>query len=393
MADVSQIYDTVNLAANLTLGKQAIVAVNTATFVSLGEQLDELNLRDQFNGVLYDVIGRTVTAAMRSLDDDNNDGMILDGFTWGTIYRKLYVDTPEAIENPAYEIGKPNFTAKYAPIYKPIIKQYLFSKMGTFEVGVSIPDDLYESAFNNETEMAVLIAAILLAQQNRYKMAIADLKRLCRATFIANVINAKDVRGVDLLLMYNQLKSTTLTPEQALLNSDFLLWSAMTITQYSKRFADPSVIYNQAGNMRRTPKEYQVLTLLENYVSALQYQTKSNVYHEEFVSLPHYNEVNYWQGTGTSYTFKDASTVSIEIEGTTAEGQATTTDLTYSYVIGLLYDIEAMGVTITKEKDKSQYYPHEEFTNHWKKATKGFFNDYSENGIVFYLNGTAPTAN
>ena len=241
--------------------------------------------------------------------------------------------------------------------------------------------------------MAVLIAAILLAQQNRYKMAIADLKRLCRATFIANVINAKDVRGVDLLLMYNQLKSTTLTPEQALLNSDFLLWSAMTITQYSKRFADPSVIYNQAGNMRRTPKEYQVLTLLENYVSALQYQTKSNVYHEEFVSLPHYNEVNYWQGTGTSYTFKDASTVSIEIEGTTAEGQATTTDLTYSYVIGLLYDIEAMGVTITKEKDKSQYYPHEEFTNHWKKATKGFFNDYSENGIVFYLNGTAPTAN
>lgn len=388
MANTQQIYDIVNLAANMVLGKKAITAVNTTSFVSLGDQLEETEMRDAFNGVLYDVIMRTVIATMRPMEDDEADGMVYDGFSYGAILQKLYVDVPDAIENPAYKIGEANYQPKYAPIYKPIIKQYLFHRSGTFEFGVSIPDDLYDTAFHSEQEMAVLISAILMAQQNKYKLALADLKRLCRATFIANILNIKDARAVNLLELYNTAHGTTLTPENALLNSDFLLWSAMTINQYSKRLVDPSVIYNSAGNMRRTPKQYQVLTLLENYVSALQYQTKSNVYHDQFVELPHYNEVNFWQGTGQTYAFKDASTVSIEIEGTNSSGQPATTDLTFPYVIGVLYDIEAMGVTIMKEKDKTAYYPEHEFTNHWKKATRGYFNDLSENGIVFYMAST-----
>lgn len=393
MAEVTQIYDIVNVAAEMVLGEKAITAVNTTSFVSLGEQLEKLNMRDKFNNALHDVIGRTQIATTRSTKDDNADGMFKDGFTWGTILRKLYVDIGDAMENPAFEIGDSNFTPKYAPIYKPTIKQYFFTKTGTFEYGVSIPDDLYDSAFHSEEEMAVLIAAILQALQNSFDRAIRNLKRLCRATYIANVLNNKDVRGVDLLNGtggYNTIKGKSLTPEEAILDVDFGIWSAMTISQYSNWLEDESAIYNLAGNIRRTPKDYQVLTLLSNYSTALRYITKSNVFHEEFVTLPYFNEVNFWQGIGTTHSFKDVSTVSIEIEGTNSDGQPTTTDLTYPYVIGFIYDIEAMGVTISKEKDKSQYYPHEEFTNHWKKAHKGFFNDMSENAIVFYMSETTP---
>lgn len=393
MAEVAQIYDIVNVTAEMVLGEKAITAVNTSTFVSLGEQLDELNMKDKFNNTLNDVIGRTQIATTRSTEDDNTDGMFVDGFTWGTILRKLYVDVGDATENPAFEIGKSDFKAEYAPIYKPDIKQYFFTKTGTYEYGVSIPDDLYDSAFHSETEMAVLISAILQALQNAFNRAIRNLKRLCRATYIANVLNSKDVRGVDLLngtAGYNTVKGTTLSPEQAMLNDDFNIWSAMRISQFSNWLEDENAIYNLAGNIRRTPKDYQVLTLLSDYTTALKYMTKSNVFHEEFVTLPHYNEVNFWQGIGTAHSFKDVSTVSIEIDGKTAEGQATTTDLTYPYVIGILYDIEAMGVTISKQKDKSQYYPHEEYTNHWKKGQTGFFNDMSENAIVFYMSETKP---
>lgn len=377
--DVKQIYDIVNVAAQMTLGQTALVAVDTSSFVSLGEQLDESKMTDMFNRTLTDVIGRTVIS-QRALEDGDADGMVRDGFEYGAILRKLYVDVPEATENPAYQIGDDDFEAKYAPIYKPTIKQYLFSKTGTFEMGVSIPDDLWDSAFHSESEMAVLISAIHLALQNRFAIAMRNLKRLCRATFIANILNSGGFRAVNLLAEYNASTGSSLTVDSALGDENFLRWSSMTITQYSKRMTDESILFNAAGNLRHTPRDLQVLTLLENYATAVQYNMLSNVFHNELVSLPRYNEVNFWQGTGTAYSFKDASTVSIKV--TTDSGSA---DITFPYVLGVLYDIEAMGVTIDKLRDKVQYYPHEEFTNYWKKATRGYFNDFSENGVVFYM--------
>lgn len=379
MADVKQIYDIVNLAASMSLGKSAIVAIDTSSFVSLGEQLEDLNKKDMFNNVLNDVLGRTVIAS-REYNSAEDDGMVMDGFTYGTILRKLYVDVPGAIENPAYEIGKEGFVAEYAPIYKPTIKQYLFSKAGTFEMGVSIPDDLYDSAFHSEQEMGILISAIMLALENRYTIAISDLKRLCRATYIANVLNLGGVRAVNLLSEYNTLTNESLTFAGALRNSEFLIWASMTISQYTERLADMSTLYNAAGNLRHTPRDLQVLTVLDNFDKAIRYNMRSGVYHEDLVTMPRYNTVNFWQGTGTSYDIADTSKVSIKIETTSGES-----DLTYSGVMAILYDIEAMGVTIDKPRSKSQYYPHEEFTNHWKKATKGYFCDLSENAVVFYM--------
>lgn len=390
MADVKQIYDIVNVAANMVLGKSAIVAVDTSSFVSLGEQLTaDSKIKDMFTGALTDVIGRTIVS-IRPFEDDSVDGMVRDGFTYGMILRKIYVDVPDAMKNPAYEVGKSDFSAEYLPINKPTVKEYLFSKTGTFEMGVTIPDDLWDSAFHSESEVGILISGIYVALDNRYKLALINLKRLCRATYMANVINSGGVRAVDLLNSFNDQHSDAklTSQEDALKNDEFLKWSSMAITQYTKRFRDMSTIFNQAGNLRHTPTDFQVLTLLENYASAVRYNLQSDIYHEELVALPRYNEVNFWQGTGTTYSFKDASTVSIKV--TTESG---TSNLTFPYVLGVLHDIEAMGVTIDKLRDKKQYYPHEEVTNYWKKATRGYFCDMSENGVVFYLGApkTDPT--
>lgn len=388
MADVKQIYDVVNVVASMVLGKKAITVVDTTSFVSLGDQLESLDKRDMFNKTLNDVIGRTVISSRNFVFSDA-DGMVMDGFTYGTILRKLYVDVPDATENEAYKIGEEGYEAKYAPIYKPTIKQYMFAKTGTFSLGVSVPDDLYDSAFHNESEMAILISAIQVALNNKYSLALQNLKRLCRATYMGNVIYRGGVNAVDLLTQYNTANSTTLTPDTALKSVEFLTWASMTIEQYTKRMADPTTIYNSAGNMHQTPKDLQVLTLLENFTSAVKFNLRSNIYHEELVSLPRYNEVNFWQGTGLNYTFEDTSKIAIKVSEMGSDGTVTTKDFTQSYVIGILYDIEAMGVCIDKLRDKSQYYPNEEFTNYWKKATKGFFNDLSENAVVFYLGTTS----
>ena len=50
-----------------------------------------------------------------------------------------------------------------------------------------------------------------------------------------------------------------------------------------------------------------------------------------------------------------------------------------------MYDRDAMGVTITKRNGTTERNNHDEYTNYYNKATYGYFNDMSENGIVFYI--------
>ena len=54
-------------------------------------------------------------------------------------------------------------------------------------------------------------------------------------------------------------------------------------------------------------------------------------------------------------------------------------------IVACIYDRDAMGVTIDKRRTKSIYNPKDEYTNYFMKAEMGFYNDLSENGVVFYL--------
>ena len=51
----------------------------------------------------------------------------------------------------------------------------------------------------------------------------------------------------------------------------------------------------------------------------------------------------------------------------------------------MIYDYEAMGVTLNERRSTSERNNHDEYTNYYNKANIGYFNDMSENGIVFYL--------
>ena len=39
---------------------------------------------------------------------------------------------------------------------------------------------------------------------------------------------------------------------------------------------------------------------------------ESDTYHNELVKLPRYEEVNYWQASGTGFSFEDVSTIDIQ---------------------------------------------------------------------------------
>ena len=379
MSTVNQIFNIVNDVAKQTFGEKAISVVDTSTLVALGDAVlrsDENT--ENFTNTLVDRIGRTVFST-RAYTTDNAEGMVREPFEYGCILQKIYVDLPDAKENNSWEIGKGNYTPTFAPVIKPTLKQKLFNKQTTWEIDVTIPDFMLRTAFTSATEMAVLIDAIFTSMENMMQIALENNKNLTRANFIASKLHSnKPCGAINLLHLYNTLTSQTLTVDACMRDLGFLKWSTQQINLWAKRLSKMSTLFNDEGYKRFTPQSDLIVNVLQDYDSAINSYLQSDTYHNEMTKIASsYSTVPYWQGSGLNYTFEDTSKIDVKIDETTT--------ITETGIIAVLYDRDAMGVTITERRGTTQRNNKDEYTDYFNKATYGYFNDLSENGIVFYV--------
>ena len=377
MSKVSQIYDLVNQTAKESMGENAITVKDVSSLIALGDSVLSSNTdTENFLNTLVDRIARTVFS-VRQYESDS-EGMVRHPFEFGCIVQKIYVDLPEAKKNDAWEIGKGDYTPKFAPVIKPTAKQKLFNGITTWEVDVTIPDFMFRTAFTNETSMATFIDAIFTAMDNMMTLALENNANLTRASFIARKIKGgKPCGAINLLHEYNTITNAGLTVEGALMNAEFLAWASRSINLWVKRMSKMSTLFNEEGYKRHTPKDKLVVNLLQDFTSACDTFLGANTFHDELVKLPMYDSVAYWQGAGESFDFNDTSAINIKLDESNT--------ISKKGIIGVIYDYEAMGVTLNERRSTSERNNHDEYTNYYNKANIGYFNDMSENGIVFYL--------
>lgn len=379
MSTVNQIFNIVNDTAKQTFGENAITVVDTSTLVAMGnEVLKSDENMENFTNALVDRIGKTIFS-IRTYTTDNAEGMIREPFEYGCILQKIYVDLPDAKENNSWEIGKDSYTPTFAPVIKPKLKQKLFNKQTTWEIDVTIPDFMFRTAFTSATEMAVLIDAIFTAMENMMQIALENNKNLTRAHFIASKLHSnKPCGAINLLHSYNTLTNQTLTVDACMRDLGFLKWSTQQINLWAKRISKMSTLFNDEGYKRFTPQSDLVVNVLQDYDSAVNSYLQSDTYHNEMTKIASsYSTVPYWQGSGVNYKFEDTSKIIVKINEETT--------ITESGILAVVYDRDAMGVTITERRGATQRNYKDEYTDYFNKATYGYFNDLSENGIVFYV--------
>ena len=377
MSDVIQIYTILNDAAKQSLGSEAIAVVDTQSFISLGDKVLKSDTdTENFLSKLTDRIAKTVYLVRNYTGINKN--LMREPFDYGVIVQKIHVEMPEAKENNAWKIGEQGYTPTYAPVIKPTVSQKLFNKLSTWEIDVTIPDFMLKTAFLNESSMATFIDAIFTAMNNAMVMCADNNANLIRANFIGNKIHsAKPTQAINLLSQYNTLTNANLTVASCLRDVDFLKWATMQISLWTKRMRVMSKLFNEDNNSKFTSGEYLVLDVLQDFASSTATFLQSDTYHKELVALPMYNEVPYWQGSGTSFAFADTSKISVKIDGTN--------EVTQGGIIAVAYDYNAIGTTINEPRSTTERNNKDEYTNYYNKATIGCFNDLGENGIVFYI--------
>ena len=379
----------VNDAAKEALGSQAITVKDTTTLVSLGDQvLSSDATRDLYLGKLCDRIGRTAIAIRAYSAQTRN--VKRDELDWGLFYQKISYKKREAVKNPSYD-----FATQADPFgVKPQteVVQKLFAVMGTWSYEDVIPDGQLFTAFTSASAMGAFISGIYTNIDNSLAIDEEDLANLAVNTYMAGAL--KSTQGAqhrNLLAEYNTaIKAnggTALTVATALKSADFLKFASREIKTVVGNMKKMSTVYNGEGIPRHTPEDKMVVEVLGQFASATATYLESDTYHKELVALPRYEEVAYWQGSGTSFAFEDVSSIDVQnekVNGGVAVKQ--------SGIIAFVHDYDAVASFINKPRRSSIYNPRAEVTNVFYKATKGYGVDLSENGVVFYISDAEEAA-
>ena len=123
--------------------------------------------------------------------------------------------------------------------------------------------------------------------------------------------------------------------------------------------------------------DYLHVGLLSDFAKAADAYLQSDTYHNEFTKLPNAETVPYWQASGTSYDFDSVSKIDVKT--------ASNNTVSQTGILGVMFDRDALGVTNLDRRVTTNYNPKAEFYSNWYKFDAGYFNDLSENFVVFFV--------
>lgn len=382
---VSQIFEIVNDALKQTDGNLPLLQEDLSNIIDVGNSIFNANSFDNYVKKLVDRIGKVVFVIRPY--SGLAPSIYMDSVIWGSVTQKISSAVPEAVENESYELVN---GATYDPnqVNLPDVYVKFFSKYVTFEVDRTITEKQLRSAFTGVAELDGFISMIFNEISKAFTIAIDNLIMRTINSAIADTLykdynsdtvftGASHTRAVNLLYLYNQRYSTTLTAAQAVTTPEFVRFASYYMALYSDRLSRVSTLFNVGETQKFTPKEEQHFILLSEFARSADVFLQSDVYHNELTAITKYEVVPYWQGSGVDYAFDSTSAINV------ISGSGNT--VTASGILGVMFDRYALGVTNIEQWVNTQYNAKADFVNYFYKYKAGYFNDLNENFVVFFV--------
>lgn len=382
---VTQTHELVNTATMETLGAESVVNEDLSNIVDIGAAIFNANGVDNFARSLVDHVGKVIFVDRPY--SGSVPSVLRDGWEWGAVLEKIAVNKVlDATENESWELEN---MVSYDPniFYKPDVSAKFYSKKVTFEIPQSITEMQVKSAFSSPAQMTSFVSMLYTAVENSMtiktdSLVMRTINNMIAETFYnmnsgGTYTGAGNTRCINLLKLYNDAYSQSLTAAGCMLSPDFIRFAAYTMGVVKSRLSKVSQLFNMGGADRFTPADRLHFVLLSDFKAAADVFLQSGTFNEQFTRLPDAETVPYWQGSGTGYGFTDISAINVK----TASGH----DVSAGGILGVMFDRDALGVANLDRHSTTSYNPKAEFFNTWYKFTSGYFNDFNENMVVFYV--------
>ena len=376
---VSQIYALVNTCAQAVAGEITLPTEDLSNLVDVGKSISNAMGTDAFYKALVNRIGKMYFV------DRKYTGLLLslfkDSWQFGSIVAKVQVDDMDVSQNDTWDIIN---GASYDPfvVNLPVVSSKFYNKMVTFELDITTPTKQIEQSFTSIDEMNRFLSMVQTMVYNSMETRIEACAFGALDNMIGATINANGASVFHLVTTYNGLAGTSLTASTALLNRDFLQWSAKMMGLVKKRLKARTSIYNIGGKRRYTPEDKLHVVCLADYAEAVKNVAYGNTFHKEFVELPGYEEVPFWQAPGTGFALSDVSAIDVVA---IVDDSGTTASVNEDNICAVMFDEDAVGILQPRKRVTTQYNPKNETYNDFHKWESRYFNDFNENFVVFLL--------
>lgn len=383
--EVKQIYQFLNDARDEVFGAQDTKIEDLQGIVQLGTTIENAVAYEKFANALVNRIGRTIFVARKY--DGGAPRVYRDEWEFGSIKQKIQAELPTATENETWELQDGQSYDENV-FYGSNVSVKFYNGKVAYEIPLSVTDIQLKQSFLSLESMNSFLSMLYNNVQNALTIYMDLLISRTLNNFIGETIfneygssalNSKStVKAINLLYEYNQKHAgATLTASNCLESADFLKWATYRMKRYVTRFRKATKLYNIDKKVRFTPTNLLHFVVLSDFASLQETYLQSSTYHDEMVKLPYYEEVACWQSMGEDDSIEESAKVKV----TTASGH----DVEVDGVLAVMFDHDSLGVTNYNRRVTSHYNAKAEFTNQWHKSDGEYFNDTSENFIVFFI--------
>ena len=372
--------------------------ISTTDIVSMGKDIQNLNLTEGFFGSLINRLAKTVYF-VRNYDGKGTRGILRDEHEYGAFVQKVYYEAPDLENNSEYAI--PQYTQGAISGYQQsspydvdvtvAVTAKIFSAQGTYELSIVRPVDQIRTAFLSDAEMIRFIDGIYLTIENKMKLAEEALVSTAITTAMAMDINGGKVRN--LLTEYNTLyPDAAITDEEvAMTDPDFLKYAAKQINQTIKYMRDMSEAYNVGGYMTFTDTENLRVEMLADAAASFDTYLMADTFHNDLIKLPGFEEWNKWAWTGNAGgSFATNSAIKVQHDDFIVAVTNPTGTITQDGIIAFVHDIEHVAAYFGHRRSWEIYNPKDDVYVHGETARKGYAVDPNANGVVFVVKYVAP---
>lgn len=393
---VQDAYQLINAISAQSVGASGLTATDTSSFIKVAEAIMQTGVESTMNALAY-VLGRTIfsirpySSKLASLERDPE--------RWGMITRKITYLMMGAVSSQNWNTQLDGTQLADGASVDPFeingVKTIQFNIPGaeTLETKYTQFMNQLRVALRSEAEFVEFFNGLGRHILNMIEKQKESKSRAVLANFIAGKV-AMDNGVRDLVYDFNVAFGTSYTREQLLTTyaQDFWKFVAAEIKTDSERLTNMSVsnhcsLTGYDPIVRHTPVERQKLVVYGPAFNAQKAYVFSTLFNPEYLNISTTEELTHWQAEDYPASINVKPSI---FNTTTGEANAALAAVSIPYVLGVLFDEEALGIMPKFESAGSIYNPHGDYTNfvwHWLYKS---YCDYTENGIVYVL-GDLPT--
>lgn len=338
--------------------QDVLTPTDTGSFVSVAQIALRAD-RDAVMNAISNVLARTIFSIRPY--SAKLTGLEMDSFRWGNMMRKLSIADSAWEDDPAYE-WPATYDATEDPatgngekidpwtIKKPDILQTNFYGASVYFDEMTIFEDQIETAFSGPEQLGSFLTLLMTNLSNRLEMSNEGLRRglVCNAVAAVKAEN-NSARNIHLLSEYNSATGESFTKQDVMHPDNFKAfseWMYSRIANLTDLFTANSTMFQTViaskPILRHTPLEMQRLYMFSPLLRQIEARVLADTYHDSFIRYSDVESLAYFQSIATPDTVKAVPCYT----GTDGAVVTAADTVTVQNVVGLLFDRDAMGMTV-----------------------------------------------